>query len=187
MIDDKLYLLDTDAGTATPVFDFATIAKGGWPQLMRMTADGKRLFVSMNTAGKVAMFDTADPAKPRLLKALDLGKDSGPHYIALSKDGRRLVITDRRVLVTSGTLSRRVSSVPLHTLDDLYIHLSGAGRILRYGCVIVTAGGRRGPLLGFRRMPDPDLVFALLLGLEDEHGYEPEPPRMRRRHALSSI
>ena len=29
MIDDKLYLLDTDKGTATPVFDFATIAKGG--------------------------------------------------------------------------------------------------------------------------------------------------------------
>jgi len=94
MIDDKLYLLDTDKGTATAVFDFATIAKGGWPQLMRMSADGKRLFVSMNMAGKVAMFDTADPAKPALLKVLDLGKDSGPHYIALTNDGTRLVITD---------------------------------------------------------------------------------------------
>src|SRR2546423_3801866 len=49
-------------------------------------------------------------------------------------NARRLVITDRRVLVTSGTLSRRVSSVPLHTLDDLYIHLSGAGRLGRDGC-----------------------------------------------------
>ena len=78
MIDDKLYLLDTDRGTATAVFDFATIAKGGWPQLMRTSADGKRLFVSMNMAGKVAMFDTSDPARPRLLKVLDLGKDSGP-------------------------------------------------------------------------------------------------------------
>ena len=94
MIDDKLYLLDTDKGTATAVFDFATIAKGGWPQLMRMTTDGKRLFLSMNMAGKIAMFDTSDPAKPQLLKALDLGKDSGPHYIALTADGRRLVITD---------------------------------------------------------------------------------------------
>jgi hypothetical protein len=94
MIDDKLYLVDTQKGTATAVFDFATIAKGGWPQLMRMTADGKRLFVSMNMAGKVAMFDTSDPAKPQLLKALDLGKDSGPHYIALTGDGKRLVITD---------------------------------------------------------------------------------------------
>lgn len=94
MIDDKLYLIDTEKGTATAVFDFATMAKGGWPQLMRMTADGKRLFLSMNMAGKIAMFDTTDPAKPQLLKALDLGKDSGPHYIALTADGKRLVITD---------------------------------------------------------------------------------------------
>ena len=28
MLDDKLYLIDTRAGQATPVFDFATIAPG---------------------------------------------------------------------------------------------------------------------------------------------------------------
>src|SRR5215510_915572 len=94
MIDDQLYLVDTRAGTMNPVFDFSTIAPGGWPQLMRMTRDGKRLFVSMNTAGKVVMFDTANPARPRVLKVLDLGADSGPHYIALTKDESRLVISD---------------------------------------------------------------------------------------------
>jgi selenium-binding protein 1 len=94
MIDDKLYLLDTEKGTATPVFDFATIQKGGWPQLMRTTADGKRLFVSMHMAGKIAMFDTSDPARPKLLQALDLGKDSGPHYLALTTDEKRLVVSD---------------------------------------------------------------------------------------------
>lgn len=91
---DQLYLLDTKSGTAKSVFDFSTIAKGGWPQLMRVTADGKRLFISMNMAGKVVMFDTSDPEKPKILKVLDLGKDSGPHYIALTKDEKRLVITD---------------------------------------------------------------------------------------------
>jgi selenium-binding protein 1 len=94
MIDDKLYLIDTTKGTATPVFDFATIAKGGWPQLMRTTADGKRLFISMNMAGKVVMFDTSIPEKPAVLKVLDLGKDSGPHYINLTRDEKRLVISD---------------------------------------------------------------------------------------------
>ena len=94
MIDDKLYLLDTERGTANPIFDFATIAKGGWPQLMRMTRDGKRLFISLNTAGKVVMFDTSEPRKPRVLKVLDLGTNSGPHYIALTADERRLVISD---------------------------------------------------------------------------------------------
>jgi selenium-binding protein 1 len=48
----------------------------------------------MNTAGKVAMLDTSDPERPTLLAVLDLGKDSGPHYIALSRDEKRLVITD---------------------------------------------------------------------------------------------
>jgi selenium-binding protein 1 len=94
MEGDALYLIDTDQGTAKAVFDFASVSKGGWPQLMRITRDGRRLFVSMNITGKVVMFDTSNPAIPKLLKVLDLGKDSGPHYIALTKDERRLVITD---------------------------------------------------------------------------------------------
>jgi selenium-binding protein 1 len=94
MTDDQLYLVDTREGTARSVFDFGGIAKGGWPQLMRMTRDGRRLFITLNLAGKVAMLDTADPAAPKLLSVLDLGKDSGPHYLALTSDEKRLVITD---------------------------------------------------------------------------------------------
>jgi selenium binding protein SBP56 len=94
MTDDQLYLIDTRRGTATSVFDFSTIAKGGWPQLMRMTNDGKRLFISMNTAGKIVMFDTSNPRRPKVLKVLDLGANSGPHYIALTEDEKRLVISD---------------------------------------------------------------------------------------------
>lgn len=94
MLDDQLYLLDTQQGTAKAVFDFASIAKGGWPQLMRMTQDGKRLFISLNMTGKVVMFDTANPAAPKVLTVLDLGQGSGPHYLALTKDEKRLVITD---------------------------------------------------------------------------------------------
>lgn len=94
MADDNLYLIDTNRGQAKSVFNFSTIAAGGFPQLMRMTRDGKRLFVSMNAAGKVVMFDTSKPDRPRVLKVLDLGAASGPHYIALTEDEKRLVITD---------------------------------------------------------------------------------------------
>jgi hypothetical protein len=94
MLDDQLYLLDTTHGTAQPVFDFAAVAKGGWPQLMRMTRDGSRLFISLNQAGKVAMLNVSDPQRPRVLQVLDLGPGSGPHYIALTSDERRLVISD---------------------------------------------------------------------------------------------
>jgi selenium-binding protein 1 len=94
MAGDTLYLVETAAGTAKPVFDFSSIAPGGWPQLMRMTADGRRLFISMHLAGKIVMFDTTDPEVPKVLKVLDLGPGSGPHYIALTGDEGRLVITD---------------------------------------------------------------------------------------------
>ncbi len=94
MLDDHLYLIDTKNGTAKPVFDFSQIQSGGWPQLMRVTRDGRRLFVSMNQAGKVVMFDISHRDEPRVLRVLDLGSASGPHYIALSKDEKRLVISD---------------------------------------------------------------------------------------------
>ncbi len=94
MIDDQLYLIDTQQGFARAVFNFAEIASGGWPQLMRITSDANRLFVSMNQAGKIAMFDIHDPEHPKLLDVLDLGPGSGPHYIALTPDERYLVISD---------------------------------------------------------------------------------------------
>ena len=94
MLDDKLYLVDTRNGTAAPVFDFGTIQKGGWPQLMRTTQDGRRLFITLNQAGKVVMFDTSVPTAPKVLSILDLGPAAGPHYLRLTEDERRLVISD---------------------------------------------------------------------------------------------
>jgi hypothetical protein len=94
MLDDKLYVVNTADGSVKTVFDFATVAKGGWPQLMQMTDDGKRLFITLHMAGKVAMFDTTDPERPRLLDIADLGANSGPHFLRLTGDESRLVVSD---------------------------------------------------------------------------------------------
>jgi hypothetical protein len=40
------------------------------------------------------MFDTSKPSRPQVLRILDLGPDSGPHYLRLTADERRLVVTD---------------------------------------------------------------------------------------------
>jgi len=61
---------------------------------MRITEDGRRLFISLNQAGKVLMLDISQPRRPKLAATLYLGATSGPHYIALTRDERRLVISD---------------------------------------------------------------------------------------------
>jgi hypothetical protein len=97
MIDGKLYLVDTQEGTATPVFDFNVLSTQNvpaMPQLFRMNREGTRLFVTLNGAGKVAMFDIERPHRPRLMSVVNLGAASGPHYLRLTRDERRLVVSD---------------------------------------------------------------------------------------------
>jgi len=100
MADNKLYLIDTQHGTATPVYDFAPFAVADaptWPQLFRITNDGTRLFITLNyagNAGKVVQFDISNPEHPKVLSFVDLGPGSGPHYLRLTKDEKRLVVSD---------------------------------------------------------------------------------------------
>ena len=88
--------------------------------------------------------------------------------------------------ISDSPLSRRVAAISLDDLYDLQIHVSGFGRLLRYGCVIANISGRRAPLLGLRRLPDPDLIFALLLGLDEADLVEPHPPSVRRRRVIAA-
>jgi len=100
MADDNLYLVDTQAGTATAVFNFdvfAVLNAHVMPQLLRINKQGTRLFVTLNyggAAGKVVMFDIARPDQPKLLSVVDLGPGSGPHFLRLTSDETRLVVTD---------------------------------------------------------------------------------------------
>jgi len=70
----------------------------------------------MNTAGKVVMFDTSRPSRPRVLKVLDLGANSGPHYIALTDDERRLVISD--YFLNEDTFGK------VHAEGDHHVHVA---------------------------------------------------------------
>jgi len=125
MADDHLYLVDIETGAIKSVFDFSSIQPGGFPQLMRMTSDGDRLFISMNLAGKVVMFDTSNPSRPRVLKVLDLGAASGPHYIALTDDEKRLVISD--YFLNEDDFGK------VHSEGDHKIHVA---RVLRHDLVL---------------------------------------------------
>ena len=100
MTDNFLYLVDTEQGAARPVFDFEVFAIPNlpiWPQLLRINRAGTRLFITLNyagQAGKVVMFDIAHPEHPQVLSVIDLGPGSGPHYLRLTNDEQRLVVSD---------------------------------------------------------------------------------------------
>jgi membrane protein YdbS with pleckstrin-like domain len=81
---------------------------------------------------------------------------------------RVLVVTDRRALLIAGGLGSRAAVVPLQAIGDVEVFSPAAGRVLHYGGVVVGTGGRRGLLFGLRRLPDPDLLLGLLLGLAEE-------------------
>jgi hypothetical protein len=97
MADNKLYLVDTQGGTATSVFDFDAFSgpnAPAMPQLLRMNRQGTRLFVTLNGAGMVVMFNIARPDHPQVMSVVDLGRGSGPHFLRLTSDEKRLVVTD---------------------------------------------------------------------------------------------
>jgi selenium-binding protein 1 len=101
LLDGLLYLVDPIRGTARPVFDFATFFpqgatpdRGGAPQLLAMTRDGRRMFLGLFESGQVVMLDTSFPEHPRPLSVVNLGPNAGTHTVELSPDERRLVVSD---------------------------------------------------------------------------------------------
>jgi 56kDa selenium binding protein (SBP56) len=100
-LDGLLYLIDPMHGTAHPVFDFATLMphdatpnRGGAPQLLAMTKDGRRLFIGLFESGQVVMLDTTHPDQPRALCVANLEPGAGTHSVLLSPDETRLVVSD---------------------------------------------------------------------------------------------
>jgi hypothetical protein len=85
---------------------------------------------------------------------------------------RVLVVTDRRALLLAGGRGSHTAVVPLQAIGDVEVLSPTAGRMLHYGGVVVGTGRRRGLLFGLRRLPDPDLLLGLLLGLAEERAAE---------------
>jgi selenium-binding protein 1 len=101
MFDGLVYLVDTLNGTAQVVFDCEDIVPhvevpvhGGMTQLLAMPQSGDRLLFASFQAGQVGMLDVSDPEHPVQTGIVSLGKDAGPHMIALTDDDKRLVVSD---------------------------------------------------------------------------------------------
>ena len=71
----------------------------------------------------------------------------------------RLYITDRRILLASGLLTRRVAMMPLSKVTDMSYQRSVLGRLFGYGEFVLESAGQEQALRNIRYLPSPDLLY----------------------------
>jgi hypothetical protein len=138
------------------------------PSFLRSFAGVAGLGAAAYAAARTHALGQARPVAAALAGALAIGLILVLVRRVLGWHSRRLVVTDRRAMLVAGGLSRRVEVMPLDAIESIEVRCSGLGRLLRYGGLVVTTRRRRGLLFGLQRLPDPDLVFGLVLGLDDQ-------------------
>ncbi|MGH2704535.1 MAG: PH domain-containing protein [Actinomycetota bacterium] len=80
----------------------------------------------------------------------------------------RYVITDRRILLVEGIVSRTISAIPLSKITDTTFRRSPLGRMLRYGDLLLDAPGERPGLPRLTFLPKPDVAYRLIMGLVNQ-------------------
>jgi hypothetical protein len=138
-----------------------------WPFLRAAT------ILALASAAAIAAAGLDLPAAIRLVPvlaaaAVGLGAVLRVMRVVSRWQRRVLVVTDRRALLLAGGLGSRAATVPLQAIGDVEVFAPAAGRVLHYGGLVVGTGGHRRLLFGLRRLPDPDLLLGLLLGLAEE-------------------
>ncbi len=73
----------------------------------------------------------------------------------------RFVLTDKRVLVVGGLLTRRVGMMPLPRVTDMAYTQSPLGRILNYGTFVLESAGQDQALREIKPLPRPGDLYLL--------------------------
>jgi hypothetical protein len=69
------------------------------------------------------------------------------------------VVTNQRMLLIRGTLSRTVAAMPLDKATGLTLQRTVLGRLLGYGSLIVASPGRRQAFRKVRHLPYPEQLY----------------------------
>ena len=69
------------------------------------------------------------------------------------------VVTSRRMILTSGILTRKVAMMPLNKVTDMSFQRSFAGRLLGYGEFIIESAGQDQALRNIPYIPYPDELY----------------------------
>jgi membrane protein YdbS with pleckstrin-like domain len=73
----------------------------------------------------------------------------------------RFVLTDKRVIVVGGIVTRRVGMMPLARVTDMAYLQSPLGRILNYGTFVLESAGQDQALREIKPLPHPGELYLL--------------------------
>jgi uncharacterized membrane protein YdbT with pleckstrin-like domain len=99
----------------------------------------------------------------------------------------RIVVTDKRFMITSGIFTTNVAMMPVTKITDLTYKRTLFGRMLGYGTLVVESAGQIQALNRVEYVPRPEEVFdaisELVFGEKNPERFSmlKAPPRRRKR------
>jgi membrane protein YdbS with pleckstrin-like domain len=87
----------------------------------------------------------------------------------------RFILTNKRVMVVNGIITRRVAMMPLVRVTDMKYEQSPTGRALNYGTFVLESAGQEQALREIKNLPNPNELYLRVV----EEMYEPQAVEAR--------
>jgi membrane protein YdbS with pleckstrin-like domain len=95
----------------------------------------------------------------------------------------RFILTNKRVMVVSGIITRNVAMMPLQRVTDMKYVQSALGRVLNYGTFELESAGQEQALRSIPHLPSPNELYLRIV----EEMYEPEAVEARLANAQDVV
>jgi membrane protein YdbS with pleckstrin-like domain len=87
----------------------------------------------------------------------------------------RFILTNKRVMVVNGIITRQVAMMPLLRVTDMKYEQSPLGRTLNYGTFVLESAGQEQALREVKHLPNPNELYLRVV----EEMYEPQAVEAR--------
>jgi membrane protein YdbS with pleckstrin-like domain len=87
----------------------------------------------------------------------------------------RFILTNKRVMVVNGIITRQVAMMPLQRVTDMKYEQSPLGRTLNYGTFVLESAGQEQALREVKHLPNPNELYLRVV----EEMYEPQAVEAR--------
>ncbi|MBX6356216.1 MAG: PH domain-containing protein [Micromonosporaceae bacterium] len=95
----------------------------------------------------------------------------------------RFILTNKRVMVVNGIITRRVAMMPLLRVTDMKYEQSPLGRMLNYGTFVLESAGQEQALREIKHLPNPNELYLRVV----EEMYEPQAVEARLGRSADAV